>query len=64
MTDFVSQIISYESGELSDEETIDLFQTLVNTGAAWKLQGHYGRTAEALLSEGLIVLPKEGDDED
>ncbi len=59
MTDFVSQIIEYESGNLSDEDTLELFQTLVDTGAAWKLQGHYGRTAAALLSEGLIVLQED-----
>ena len=59
MTDIVSQIIEYEGGNLSDEDTLELFQTLVDTGAAWKLQGHYGRTADALLSEGLIVLPED-----
>jgi len=64
MTEIVSQIISYESGELDHDETIELFQELVNTGAAWKLQGHYGRTASALLEEGLITHPEEQINED
>jgi hypothetical protein len=52
--DNVSQIMAYESGELDEEETIDLFQNLVNSGLAWSLQGHYGRTAQALIEAGYI----------
>lgn len=48
----IDQIIAYESGELSDEEIIALFQQLINNGMAWKLQGHYGRMAQALINEG------------
>lgn len=50
--DLVGNIIAYESGELSDENTIKLFQHLINNGQAWKLQGHYGRTAMALIKAG------------
>lgn len=53
----IDAIIEYEQGELNEEATIDLFQELVSTGMAWQLQGHYGRTARALLDAGLI---KEG----
>lgn len=52
--DLVSRIIAYEMGEMSDEAVIELFQELVDSGMAWRLQGHYGRTAQALLDEGLI----------
>lgn len=48
------KIIAYECGELSDEGIIELFQDLVNTGLAWSLQGHYGRTAKALIEAGYI----------
>jgi hypothetical protein len=47
--DIVNEIIAYEIGELNDIETIKLFSKLVQNGYAWSLQGHYGRTATALI---------------
>jgi hypothetical protein len=52
--DLVSNIIAFESGELEENEIIELFQHLVNTGLAWSLQGSYGRTASALIDAGLV----------
>ena len=44
--DTVDFVIAYESGDLTDEEIIAGFQELIDTGLAWRLQGHYGRTAK------------------
>lgn len=46
-------IIAYELGELSEEDTIKMFQEGINSGMVWKLQGHYGRTAAALIEAGV-----------
>ena len=64
----IGKIIAYESGEMdSEEELIDFFQEMINDGSVWTLQGHYGRTAQALIDAGICSLPSnnpnEGDDE-
>lgn len=51
----IDKIIAYEQGELSEQDTINMFQGLVDSGQAWTLQGHYGRTATALIEAGYIT---------
>ena len=53
--DEVAFIMEYEDGSLSDDEMIEGFQHLLDSGTVWHLQGSYGRTARALLDAGLIV---------
>ena len=52
----IDTLMAYENGDLSGEATIAMFQQLVDSGMAWKLQGHYGRTAKALIDAGIIQV--------
>lgn len=52
--DLTTRIIEFETGEANDEQVIELFQYLVDTGLAWSLQGSYGRTAQALIEAGFV----------
>lgn len=55
MLDVLEELVSYEQGQLDEEETREFFQALVDTGLAWSFQGHYGRMAARMLKEGEIV---------
>jgi hypothetical protein len=59
--DLTERIIAYETGDISHEGFIELFQYLVDTGLAWKLQGSYGRLAEVLIADNVIKAPKKED---
>ena len=50
----VDDIIRYENGEMSFDEVVAMFQKLVNSGLAWRLQGSYGRTARDLIADGWV----------
>ena len=52
----VDDVMDWESGEMDPEREIKFFQSLVDSGMAWKLQGCYGRRAKDLLESGEIVL--------
>ena len=43
----------------SEDEVLEAWQHLVNTGLAWQLQGWFGRTAMDLIRQGLINPPEE-----
>ena len=54
MPNVVQAITDYENGDLTDNEVVELFQHLVDTGVVWTLQGSYGRMAQYLIDQDLI----------
>ena len=50
-------IEGFDGKQHDEEDVIDAFQFLINSGAAWTLQGFYGRNAAALLEQGLCYDP-------
>jgi hypothetical protein len=42
------------------EESVALYQDLIDSGQAWLLEGHVGRTAMAMIEDGLCTLGPEG----
>ncbi len=55
MNNLTERIVAYEQGELDQQQTIQLFQELVDSGMIMSLQGHYGRLAFQLMEAGLIT---------
>ena len=55
MQNLTERIVEYEQGKLDEQQTIQLFQELLDSGIVWDLQGHYGRLAYQLIEAGLIT---------
>ena len=41
----------------SDEQYIQAWQQLIDTGLAWSLQGFFGRVASSMIAEGVCYYP-------
>lgn len=55
MKNLFERILEYEeNGSKSLEWHLQFFGDLIGSGLAWRLQGHYGREAKAIIQEGLI----------
>lgn len=46
--------------DATEEEMTVLYQHLIDTGQAWHLEGHVGRTATALIEAGVCMLGETG----
>ena len=46
--------------DATEEEMIEGYQELINSGMAWKLEGSVGRTAMSLIESGHCMLGGEG----
>lgn len=51
----VSIIEGFSGEDHSEEQIIEAWQSLIDSGLAWRLQGFYGRTAQHLINEGICV---------
>lgn len=52
----LDMMMAYENNELDINQTVELFQKLIDSGLIFSLQGHYMRVARDLVDAGLIDL--------
>lgn len=50
--DSLEFIMRFEQGELDDQELVEGFQNMIDSGLVWALQGFYGRMAMRLIEQG------------
>lgn len=48
-------ITRYEGGESDEQEIIEGFQAMIDSGVVWSLQGCYGRTAVNFIRSGRCI---------
>lgn len=51
--------IFHEEDQQTEEEFVQSYQELINSGMAWKLEGAVGRQAMALIEDGFCTLGEE-----
>ena len=47
---------AFGEAEQCDEQHVSLFQSLIDNGQAWKMEGSIGREAMSLIKSGLCIL--------
>ena len=55
-TELYKQLMSYEQGDLTEDEEIAMFQYILDHQLQSDLQGHYGRMVAYLVGQGRIVV--------
>lgn len=60
MTPYLACGLAEGFEEGSEEEVINAWPYLVDTGLAWTLQGWFGRTATDLIEQGIIHKKEVG----
>jgi len=55
-----TKVSNFYDDDQTEDELIENFQELINSGTAWKLEGSVGRQAMALIRDGKCMLGEEG----
>lgn len=55
----ISMIEGFSGEEHTEEEILQAWQTLIDSGLVWRLQGFYGRTAQHLIETGICSAAQE-----
>jgi hypothetical protein len=53
IADGAHELAGYTDETITDEVVIEAFQFLIDTGAAWNLQGRIGRQAASMILDGV-----------
>ena len=53
MDDFTAVMIAEGVEDATEEERIEAWQHLIDTGVVWALQGFFGRMARTLIEQGV-----------
>ena len=56
MTKFEAVGIAEGIESATEDQQIEAWQHLIDTGLAWSLQGWFGRNAEELINQGICTL--------
>tara|TARA_B100000085_G_C18370513_1_gene442154 strand:+ start:587 stop:760 length:174 start_codon:yes stop_codon:yes gene_type:complete len=54
MMEMIEDIVRYENGEMNEEQEIEFFQSLLDTGIIFSLQGHYQRQMDRMIENGVV----------
>ena len=57
--DACSIVEGFSGQEHTEEEVLEAWQWLIDTGKCWSLQGWYGRTASHLIQAGYCQRPEK-----
>lgn len=55
MSTFEAVMIAEGNQDADQETIIEAWQTLIDTGLAWQLQGAFGRMAQRLIEDGFCT---------
>ncbi len=55
MTTFDAITLIEDTPDVTEEQYIKAFQSLIDSGVVWQLQGWYGRTARGLIEGGFCT---------